>query len=127
MKRALEGVTIIKSNRQPNNLKRMLTKAAFKPQTTFKVNTCMNKRCQLCRDNLIEGQSYYFERTNYLFKVNGNMDCNTRNCVYVIKCNGCSKIYIGETSNFRLRVNLHKDHIRQGENAPLYVNRHISD
>ena len=52
------------------------------------------------------------------------MDCNTRNCVYVIKCKGCEKLYIGETNNLRLRTNLHKSHVNKNEG--LYVNKHIA-
>ena len=51
------------------------------------------------------------------------MSCNVLNCIYVLQCNGCHEIYIGETSNFRLRGNLHKSHINQ--NCGLNVSRHI--
>ena len=53
------------------------------------------------------------------------MTCDTQNCIYAIKCNGCNEMYIGETVNLRLRTNLHKDHIRQ--NIGLYVSRHIAE
>ena len=49
------------------------------------------------------------------------MACDTRNYVYVIGCVGCYKYYIGETSNFRLRANKHRDHTKIG----LGVNKHI--
>ena len=51
------------------------------------------------------------------------MNCNTCNCIYVIECQGCSKLYIGETNNFRLRTNFHRDHCNK--NIGLDVSRHI--
>ena len=41
------------------------------------------------------------------------MLCQTKYCIYAIKCR-CSKNYIGETTNLRLRFNLHKQNIREG-------------
>ena len=41
-----------------------------------------------------------------------------------MRCEGCKKLYIGETSNFRSRVNLHKSHIKN--KGGLFVNKHIS-
>ena len=50
------------------------------------------------------------------------MSCNTKKCLYVLQCAGCQDIYIGETNNFRLRINLHKDHA--SKNIGLNVSRH---
>ena len=52
------------------------------------------------------------------------MNCNTKFCIYGIKCNNCNYTYIGETTNLRLRYNLHKQHIR--ENAQFFVTKHIN-
>ena len=51
------------------------------------------------------------------------MTCDTLNCIYAIKCQGCEKMYIGETNNLRLRTNVHKDHA--SKNVGLSVSRHI--
>ena len=32
------------------------------------------------------------------------MNCERMNCIYVLKCTGCHKIYIGETNNLRHRI-----------------------
>ena len=53
------------------------------------------------------------------------MSCNTMNCIYVLQCTGCQDLYIGETCNFRSRVNLHKHHVNK--NCGLNVSRHIYD
>lgn len=51
------------------------------------------------------------------------MTCNTLNSIYVLKCWECEKLYIGETNNFCLRINLHKDHAKNKND--LNVSKHI--
>jgi hypothetical protein len=104
--------SLLLSNRQPANLKHMLTSAKFNPEEQKGVYKCNNTRCKFC-DILITGQNFYFRQAGYNFKVKCNINCNILNCIYVMLCNGCQKIYIGETSNFRLRTNLHRDHVNK--------------
>ena len=59
---------------------------------------------------ILTGNSFYFDSVNVSFKIKARMNCETMNCIYVLKCTGCHKIYIGETNNLRHRINLHKDH-----------------
>ena len=59
---------------------------------------------------IIEGKC--FQSKQQLFYVNANMNCNVKNCLYVIKCAGCNALYIRETGDFRLRTNTHTDHCR---------------
>ncbi len=124
MQRVLQNKTLIKSSRQPPNIKNLLTRAKFSSQLEFYVTKCGNKRCKLCV-NIIEGKEFNFTTVHKIIKVNGNMNCNVLNCVYVMVCNGCQKLYIGQSSNFRLRVNLHRDHI--SHNTGLNVSRHIAE
>ena len=70
---------------------------------------------------IIIGETFYFKQCKLTIK--NSMDCNAMNCIYVLKCSGCGELYIGETTNLRLRKNVHKDHARQG--IGLYVSRHI--
>lgn len=115
-------VTLIKAKRQPNNLKRLLTRAMLHESSDHGVTRCGNKRCSLCTQ-IVEGKEFRFPYTNYNFKINYKMNCSTLNCIYLIQCNGCKEIYIGETSNLRHRVNLHRNHIEHNEG--LYVSKHI--
>ena len=119
---SFKTASLINSRRQPHNLKRILTRAHFTNKTDVNsVSKCNDKKCQLCKI-IIEGSSFVFNN-GMTFKVNANMDCNTLNCIYVIKCVACSLTYIGETCNFRLRVNNHRDHSKK--NVALNVNRHL--
>jgi hypothetical protein len=42
-----------------------------------------------------------------------------------MKCKKCPYTYIGETSNLRLRMNLHKQHI--GERKEYKVSQHLAN
>ena len=120
-----ESNKLVNSNRQPSNLKTILTSARLKLKANeFKVTKCNVKNCDIC-NYLIEGPTFLFKKIDFTFRVNKNMSCNTMNCIYVLQCNGCQDLYIGETSNFRLRVNLHKHHV--SKNCGLNVSRHIHD
>ena len=72
---------------------------------------------------ILTGNSFYFDSVNVYFKIKARMNCETMNCIYVLKCTGCHKIYIGETNNLRHRINLHKDHA--AKNCGLNVSRHF--
>ena len=116
-------VKLINCRRQPKNLKQMLTRAAFREEKEqFQVTKCNGPKCQIC-NFIIEGN--YFQFPQQIFYVNAHMTCNVRNVLYVIKCAGCGELYIGETSDFRLRVNNHRDHCRNA--GGLFVNKHINN
>lgn len=113
---------LILSSRQPPNLKNLLTRAKFCSNEQGGVNKCSSPRCKLC-NIIIIGNSYFFKNVDINFKILTAMTCDVLNCVYVLECGGCGKYYIGETNNFRLRTNLHRDHA--SKNTGLDVSRHI--
>ena len=70
---------IIKSNRQPKNLKHILTKAKFEDDTRDeapKVLKCKNTKCGIC-ENIIEGESFTF-KNGPTFKVKTDMSCTSK-------------------------------------------------
>jgi hypothetical protein len=75
---------------------------------------------------LIDENTYHFKNGRE-FKVKFSGSCDIKNVIYALKCNGCSKDYIGETSNLRNRVTfIHSQHIQNPDNALLPVRRHIA-
>ena len=56
IKGILDTTKIIKSWRQPQNLKSILTSSTFGGNMTQGVTKCKNKRCKIC-DMIIEGKS----------------------------------------------------------------------
>lgn len=125
MKRVMSDAKLIKSTRQPPNLKQLLTRSSFKSKGPFKVSRCTDRRCMICQDNLVTGTEYQFPNSSTPFKFNCNMDCNTKNCIYVMTCLGCNSFYIGETDSFRPRVNNHRS--MTNNNTGLFVNQHMHD
>ena len=78
MREALAESKIIKSKRQPPNLKKLLTKAKFEEQrsrTKYRVFKCNRANCALC-GYLAEGNSYDFK--GKIFYVNENMSCDVK-------------------------------------------------
>ena len=126
IKKLLESSRIIKSNRQPKNLKKILTSAYFGPQHTAGVKKCNKPKCQICHI-LIEGDSYYFLNHNIPFKIKRNLTCDSQNVIYVIKCINCLSDYIGCTKNLRERTNLHRSNINLFTNRNLPVSKHLFD
>ena len=120
----LSNFKIIKSKRQPNNLKRLLTKAKFSNSDHHEVKRCHKPNCGLCV-HLIEGDAFEF-KCGRKFYVHESMTCAVKNVLYVIKCGGCGKEYIGQTGDFlRKRVTVHNQQIRDPKTRMLYVSGHI--
>ena len=120
----LSNIKIIKSKRQPNNLKRLLTKAKFSNSDHHEVKRCHKPNCGLCV-HLIEGDAFEF-KCGRKFYVHESMTCAVKNVLYVIKCGGCGEEYIGQTGDFlRKRVTVHNQQIRDPKTRMLYVSGHI--
>lgn len=122
----LGGHKIIKSKRQQQNLKRILTKARFdeKEQETG-ISQCGRPNCGLCHHLITE--SIFNFKCGKNFQVRSQMTCNVRNLIYVIQCQGCHEEYIGETGDIlRHRLTVHRQQIRNPSVRMLYVSEHIS-
>ena len=87
----------------------MLTNARLQSYDAGNVSKCNKHKCKLC-NIIITGNSFVIHPTKFNFIIKCNVSCDTLNCIYGIKCQGCQKMYIGDTSNLRLRTNLHRDH-----------------
>ena len=120
---------IIKSKRQPKNLKHILTSAKYvstqNATEKFLVSKCTDKRCGTC-PHLLEGSNFKFDNGK-IFELKSNFNCNSKNVIYAILCPTCQKTYIGQTSNLRNRVTLHKQHNRDSKYRCLFVNQHLAD
>ena len=126
MREALSTSKIIKSKRQPPNLKKILTKAKFAEQasrTMHKVFKCNRANCALC-DYLAEGNSFNFKGKT--FYVKETMSCDVKNVIYVLQCNGCKEYYIGQTGDkLRSRRTVHAQQIRDPSTRQLPLSGHI--
>lgn len=117
---------VIFAKRQPPNLKGLLCRAAFASgQQTFTVSKC-GKNCETCK--LIEdNNSTSITTTGKIFHVKCNMNCNTKNVIYLITCKGCKGQYVGETGNeLKTRMTVHRQQIRDRKTRKLAVSEHIA-
>ena len=73
----------------------------------------------------MEVKDVFFRNVNKTFDIRFAMNCLVRNVVYAIFCKKCGKSYIGETINFRDRMNAHRSAINMGTNASMEISRHI--
>lgn len=125
MKSLMKDTKIIKSKRQPPNLKRMLTSAKFTTsENSCTVKKCGDKRCKCCSN--IQEASTITIKTGQQFQVKANMDCNSANVLYILTCNGCGQQYVGETGDtLRNRIRVHRQQIRDASTRMLRVSEHI--
>ena len=106
--------------RQPKNLRRMLCHKM--PLKNYYSTKCKGTRCEIC-NIIIEADKIVF-KNGKTFNLNANMSCNAKFCIYYIKCQ-CGSEYIGETEDFRARVNLHKSQIKLQPYRILNCSKHL--
>ena len=125
MKKVINEKKVIKSKRQPKNLKKLLTRAKYTEEDTETptVKKCLRPNCGTC-PHIMEKNTFEF-KNNLKFKIKCNMDCSCKEVIYVITCNGCQEHYIGQTQELRKRVTVHKQQIRQQEYEQIPLSRHI--
>ena len=97
LKSIMSKTKVIHSQREPRNLKRMLTNSYFSSQkdTDPEVKICGTKQCGTC-PYLEQGKEFTFSATNETFRIKHSMNCTSRNLIYVITRAGCGHNYIGE-------------------------------
>ena len=116
--------------RKPPNLRSLLIRAKV-PALDYKPTpkTCgpcsvkglkKGRKCELCQCLPTQSKvvSSYTSKT-YPLKLNSMADCDSTFVVYVIQCTTCptKPQYVGQTSNFRKRMNNHKSCIRLGKDT----------
>ena len=98
--------------KRPQNLRDMLVhssmKAPLKPGT-FK---CKKPKCTGCR-HIDECTHFYDRHSGTKYPVQGHIDCNSYNVIYLLTCKKCQLQYIGQTSNpLKTRIYQHIRDIR---------------
>ena len=117
---------LLNSKRQPPNLKKILTRARFSTSTENPGSSkCNTPRCGTC-PLIVTDTSYTFNNKPLIpFKINSKLDCTSKNLIYVIFCPTCKKEYVGQTSDLRNRVTVHKQQIRDERLRKLPVSKHL--
>ena len=105
LQRAFRNKAIL-ANRQPANLKNLLTKAEFTSTEIKGYTLCAHLNCQLCSKGHVRNVDKLFSLTGAeLFKLNTHFHCKSLICLYYLTCPVCMKNYVGKTANVRERMN----------------------
>ena len=73
--------------------------------------TLNSNRCQICTF-LCVGRTVRSKTNGKEFRINYNLNCNSKNVVYLITCKVCGIQYVGSTTTtFRSRFNNHRSRI----------------
>ena len=127
MNKVLSKKKIVNCKRQPKNLKRLLCKSRFDESdrtVNVGVTKCGKPRCATC-SNIIECKNYTFKNGSKI-EIRSEMNCNSKNVIYAVICNGCNDFYIGQTGNeLRKRMTVHRQQMRTDSLRFLNVSKHI--
>jgi len=103
----------------------MLTRARFSDkQWDAQVTKCNKPRCGTCV-YIRQGNNITFNNTNSVFNVKFNMSCESKYVIYALTCANCNLMYIGQTSDLRSRLTVHRQQINNENHCFLPVSRHI--
>ena len=100
--------------RKPKSLSEYLVRASFRSGSKDEVkgtSKCNSNRCRIC-NFLCLGRVFRNNRTGKEFSINYDLNCNSRNVIYLITCSKCKIQYVGSTTTaFRTRFNNHKSRV----------------
>ncbi len=130
-KRKFQNTQPILSLKQPPSISSMITRAKFVTQmevnqsTTPGITLCTNSRCKLCKFYLQPVNSFKTAK-NTIWDIKSHINCNSKNVIYFLSCNSCAGNinYIGQTTNFRLRMNCHISESRSCVSSCVFP-RHV--
>ena len=82
---------------------------------------CGKKRCEVC-NYITDTDTFTSTVTGETFKINHQLNCDSKCLVYLLTCKQCQKQYTGETTdNFRYRWNNYKSNSRKFDRRTLHV------
>ena len=136
LKKIFDNKNVLSTTRQPPSLRSLFTKSKFElhKQDEQKQNiengifSCGDERCFLHKLNYVpQCNSFDFISKGKLqtWEIRRTFTCNSKNVIYMMTCRGCNKLYIGETGNFRKRMNNAKTDIKYYADATVPYAKHI--
>ena len=120
--RIFGGIKLQFTYKKSKTIKNILCPSKLSSNPPLKgIIKCNGPKCEIC-DLVTPCDSITIE--GKIFKINSPLNCNSTSVIYVMFCI-CGKSYLGETSNFRQRVNLHKSQLSLERNRKIYALKHI--
>jgi hypothetical protein len=84
--------------------------------------------CLLCEQLFpIRQIKLNINRGFFTWDIRGDFNCNSINCVYLAICNICDMRYVGETFNFRDRMNNHASQQFSNPSSSFYKHRMLTN
>jgi hypothetical protein len=112
--------SIISSFRRPKNLKEILAPSKCRKSSsqstaipTAGCFTCDKTRCDLCKNFLVNSQTFSSAQTGKTYFVRQKLSCNSSNVIYLVHCKKCNLQYVGSTTTeFKVRFRNHKSSMK---------------
>jgi hypothetical protein len=83
--------------------------------------TCNSKRCKAC-NYITGGSTFSSSNMNKKFNLRQDINCKSKNLIYLITCRQCHKQYVGQTSmTLTDRINNHLSCIRTHKKNPIGI------
>lgn len=93
---------------------------SLSPSVDTKVTRCNSTKCTLCTIHIKETSTITSTTNKITFKINNNLNCNSKNIIYIITCAICGLQYVGETSrSARDRLTDHRSAIKTHKETPI--------
>ena len=86
---------------------------------------CTAKRCDCCKNFLLEGNTFRSAITKKVFKICKSLTCTSKGVVYLAECLACGLQGVGSTVNFKARLANYKSHIKHGHRTCSIVNHFL--
>ena len=82
---------------------------------------CGRPKCATC-PHMTSGNDFHSSNLKKYFPLKNNVNCSSRNIIYLITCNKCHIQYVGETSNpLHTRLNAHRYDIKHNKPTPIAI------
>ena len=125
MRRTFRDKWVLLSNRQPGNLRRMLTSAKFIrhpiPREPRRVGLEPCGKCLYCKKGYIVAATGFAVRNRhgetFEWTYTRLFTCNSRNVLYVVFCIHPPDFYLGKTDDIKQRMYKHASDVRIPENS----------
>lgn len=110
--------------RRSRNIKDSIVRSKTTVAESTGSRPCGKARCGVCQ-HVAPRNSVESTNSDFTYKIYGNLNCDTSNLVYLLKCSTCGMQYVGQTETpFRLRFNNHRAHVKSIPQLPL--SKHVS-
>ena len=125
LKTAFSNSKVVLALKQPPNLLRQLSRAAFTsiPRSPKEIGivTCGRSICKICKYYLQPCKSFMTSNGIEWF-VNSLITCSSKNVIYFLKCLSCNEkeTYSGKTNHMRNRTNNHISDCRTGRTTDKF-------